>query len=141
MEDIIWILFKMFLAYNKNNTSRKKNILNTVPNWRFWTFSAKNPSTTKIVPSIACSNLNMSVVFFSLNVVLITMFYSICLHTSTVIGNFDINWSDRNCLKSWRVTYKYLKIRSYTCSILINKRFLSLYKNGASMCIRRSDFS
>ena len=29
----------------------------------------------------------------------------ICWYTVTLIDNFDINWSARICLKSWRVTY------------------------------------
>ena len=52
-------LFQIFLTHKKNRISRNKDTLKTVQtywinkNWRFWTFSAKNPSITKIVPSIS----------------------------------------------------------------------------------------
>ena len=105
--NIIWILYQISLAHKKNSTSRNKDILNTVPtywinkNRRFWTFSAKNPST---------------IFQYEFGFLVVCCFVCIVLYAATEIDIFNINWSDRNCLKSWRATY--LKKRLYTYVII-----------------------
>ena len=63
----------------------------------------------KVVPSKLCFYLNTSFFFVACCFVCIVLFKFAYIHTyirtTTVIDIFYINWSVRNCLKSWRVTY------------------------------------
>ena len=108
--NIIWILFQIFLAHKNNSTSRIKDILNKLQlneliNGRFWKFAAKDPSSTKKYSLVNLVSIWRWVCFFSLHAVLFAMNYSSLLICCYCNWYFHINWSARNSLKTWRVTY------------------------------------
>ena len=113
-KNIIWILFQIFLAHRKNSTYRIKicwiqfQLIDSIKNWRFWTFSAKDASSTKTVYIVNLVSIWIWVFWFFL---LHAVFFALCYSNLLINCHckwyfFFINLSARNYLKSWRVTYR-----------------------------------
>lgn len=79
--NIIWILYKIFLAYQKSSTSKKRNIKHS-SNILFFFFQ------------------NMCAVFHYMLFYLQCIF-QICWYNSPVINNFEINGFDRPKADEW----------------------------------------
>ena len=116
---IVLKYFKSFLKHcwliGNSNTSGIKDILNIVPtywtnkSYRFWTLYNKNPTSLTKKKNHLTSSLFLFeygfLVCFSLHAVLFAFDHSFCLYTAIIFDNFDIKWSDRNILKTWRKRY------------------------------------
>ena len=65
----------------------------------------------KIVPSKSCFLFEYECSFFFYCMLFcLHCIIQICLYTATMLDNFDKKSSDRNCLKSWWVTYLKINI-------------------------------
>ena len=97
-------------------------------NWRFWTFSAKFLPSQNIVPTKSCFCFEWYIFYILYYIYYRPYTYcsmcsgnNICRHRAvlfqcmlfclhnlliySIIDNFAIDWSDKNCLKRWRLTY------------------------------------
>ena len=85
----------MSLVHKERNTSRNKDILNTVPTLTkiedFEHFLLKILPPQKIDPCKSCFHLNMSAVFFHCMLFCLQCIIQIGLYTAAIIDNFDIN--------------------------------------------------
>ena len=133
-KNIIWTLLQISLAHKKSSISRNKDILNTVPtywfnkNCRFWTFSAQNPSTTKISPLKSFFYLNKSAVFSS-HVVLFGLYYL------DLLIYCQYNWYKLICAK----LSEKLSSSCYLTTIICKESILNLrYIRFCTACIHFS---